>query len=78
MWPDRVSNPGPLTYESDALPTALPGPAKDEIMPCEKTKTSRGKASKSKLPMASFRMVCMACFVLCSEISSFRIAGFVF
>ena len=28
MWPDRVSNPGPLTYESDALPTALRGPAK--------------------------------------------------
>ena len=27
MWPDRVSNPGPLTYESGALPTALGGPA---------------------------------------------------
>ena len=27
MWPDRVSNPGPLIYESDALPTALRGPA---------------------------------------------------
>ena len=23
MLPDRVSNPGPLTYESDALPIAL-------------------------------------------------------
>ena len=23
MWPDRVSTPGPLTYESGALPTAL-------------------------------------------------------
>ena len=23
MWPDRVSNPGPLTYESGALPIAL-------------------------------------------------------
>ena len=23
MWPDRVSNPGPLTNESGALPTAL-------------------------------------------------------
>ena len=22
MWPGRVSNPGPLTYESGALPTA--------------------------------------------------------
>ena len=27
MWPDRVSYPGPLTYESGALPTALHGPA---------------------------------------------------
>ena len=27
MWPDRVWNPGPLTYESGALPTALRGPA---------------------------------------------------
>ena len=25
MWPDRVSDPGPLTYESGALPTALRG-----------------------------------------------------
>ena len=27
MWPDRVSNPGSLTYKSGALPTALRGPA---------------------------------------------------
>ena len=27
MLPDLVSNPGPLTYESGALPTALRGPA---------------------------------------------------
>ena len=27
--PDRVSNPGPLTYESGALPIALRGPADD-------------------------------------------------
>ena len=25
MWPDRVSNPGPLAPESDALPTAPRG-----------------------------------------------------
>ena len=25
MWPDRVSNSGPLALESDALPTALRG-----------------------------------------------------
>ena len=27
MLRDRVSNPGPLTYESGALPIALRGPA---------------------------------------------------
>ena len=27
MLPDRVSNPGPLTYESGALPIGLRGPA---------------------------------------------------
>ena len=27
MWQDWVLNPGPLNYESGALPTALRGPA---------------------------------------------------
>ena len=27
MLPDRISNPGPLTYESGAQPIALRGPA---------------------------------------------------
>ena len=31
MLPDRVSNPGPLTYESGALPIALRGPALPEL-----------------------------------------------
>ena len=31
MLPDRVSNPGPLTYGSDALPIALRGPAKKAL-----------------------------------------------
>ena len=30
MLPDRVSNPGPLTYESGALPIALRGPSERE------------------------------------------------
>ena len=30
MLPDRVSNPGPLTYESGALPIALRGPVGSE------------------------------------------------
>ena len=32
MLPDRVSNPGPLTYESGALPIALRGPAKELML----------------------------------------------
>ena len=31
MWPDCVSNPGPLTYEPGVLPTALCGPAGHNI-----------------------------------------------
>ena len=30
MLPDRVPHPGPLTYESGALPIALRGPAKQD------------------------------------------------
>ena len=33
MMPDRVSNPGPLTYESGALPTALRGCEKFSSFP---------------------------------------------
>ena len=32
MWPDRVSKPEPLTFESGALPTALRGPASKTII----------------------------------------------
>ena len=32
MLPDRVSNPGPLTYESGALPIALRSPRYLEMM----------------------------------------------
>ena len=36
MLPDRVSNPGPLTYESGALPIAPRGPAnKTGVTPCD-------------------------------------------
>ena len=34
MLPDRVSNPGPLTYKSGALPIALCGPASAESHRC--------------------------------------------
>ena len=32
MLPDRVSNPGLLTYESGALPIALRGPASSTVL----------------------------------------------
>ena len=38
MLPDRVSNPGPLTYESGAIPIALRGPAQGTV----KGKRKRG------------------------------------
>ena len=31
MLPDRVSNLGPMTYESDALPIALRGPRANSV-----------------------------------------------
>ena len=33
MLPDQVSNPGPLTYESDALPIEQRGPAANSVDP---------------------------------------------
>ena len=39
MLQDRVSNPGPLTYESGALPIALRDPA---LMSVRHSKKSRG------------------------------------
>ena len=35
MLPDRVSNPGPLTYKSGALPIALCGPAPSSSEPTD-------------------------------------------
>ena len=37
MWPDQVSNPGPLTYESGDLLTALRGLA----LTCSKSVTAK-------------------------------------
>ena len=40
MWPDRVLNSGPMALESDALPTALRGPA---VCVCVRGCVSGGK-----------------------------------
>ena len=42
MLPYQVSNPGPLTYESGALPIALRGPAITESNIKEKVNMSLG------------------------------------
>ena len=34
MLPDRVLNPGPLTYESSTLPIALRGPVTFGLVGC--------------------------------------------
>ena len=46
MLPDRVSNPGPLTYESGALPIALRGLA---ARICTKARISTAMQSYFKL-----------------------------
>ena len=53
MWPDQVSNPGPPTYESGALPIALRGPANtcnDFRIYCNESDVA-GKISKSSKSM---------------------------
>ena len=40
MLPDRVSNPGPLTYEPDTLSIALRGPARSMCVICGEKKFS--------------------------------------
>ena len=44
MLPDRVSNPGPLTYESAALPIALRGPANLNVTQAIVVKVSTSKS----------------------------------
>ena len=49
MLPDRVSNHGPLTYESGALPIALLGPATDS----EKLNSQKKLRNKIFLPLVA-------------------------
>ena len=46
MLPDRVSNPGPLTYESGALPIALRGPASTYFHCTSVNLTGRGHSQR--------------------------------
>ena len=53
MWPDRVSNPGPLTYESGALSIALRGPALVDSMFVCSPFTQEVVKSRVRLPPAA-------------------------
>ena len=59
MLPDRVSNPGPLTYESGALPIALRG--KNLV------KTNR---DFNMTDLIIQWIVCLAYFVFCCSVST--------
>ena len=63
MLPDRVSNPGPLTYESDALPIALRGrPCRDQF------KYSRLSLSRSRRdPLKHFEISVLR-HIRCAEL----------
>ena len=50
MWPDRVSNQGPLAYESDVLPTGLHGLAHF------RSKGNRRQSYKTMLPHGLIRI----------------------
>ena len=59
MLPDRISNPGPLTYESGALPIALRGPAKyDNILGKLEFERSRAKVMVAFLLLENGKEMC--------------------
>ena len=51
MLPDRVSNPGPLTYESGALPIALHGPASMESKVVHSAVAEYSRISMARTPL---------------------------
>ena len=55
MLPDRVSNPGPLTYESGALPIALRGPASARASVIGKSQIGNISAAYANLPIMFFQ-----------------------
>ena len=52
MLPDQVSNPGPLTYESAALPIALRGPQRSVA-------SDQGISSSYRTPYINGFSLCM-------------------
>ena len=65
MLPDRVSNPGPLIYESGALPTALRGPAFTVCVWIQCIQSTL-VISKSKGPTKTLRDIRTSTYQICS------------
>ena len=64
MLPDRVSNPGPLNYESGALPIALRGPFINVIMcPKEAERMANSRSRPDCCCKSSHLDVC--CLIRC-------------
>ena len=57
MWPDRVSNPGPPTYESDAQPIALRGPAIRKRIPSSESRGNERVKEKICIRLDCLNMV---------------------
>ena len=63
MMPDRVSNPGPLTYESGSLPIALRGP-----ILYEQNGTVFGVQSQSAVNPPQRALSFPSAIILCNEV----------
>ena len=59
MWPDGVSNPGPLTYETGAQPTVLRGPAAEEEQTLEALVESLDKTCKRYMEVSAEKTTLM-------------------
>ena len=59
MLPDRASNPGPLTYESGALPIALRGPAYawGNLCRSERVSVGRERSRRSTTVLVMFKTI---------------------
>ena len=65
MLPDRVSNPGPLTYESGALPIGLRGPAARFAEECTIYPTASGGCLGPRPPASEIFFRMFSSFYLC-------------
>ena len=73
MLPDRVSNPGPLTYESGVLPIALQGPAFSETGSTDKF--SRPCYKFWQLIESKIKDMTLLCSALCIVALLFNVHG---